>query len=136
MTKIRELRKPRCFLVNAIAPEGTTPPEANRLFNAFVADSSLPLVLFHDHFLGELGGVAIFFVDSAESRDALLNHAHLTDWNLDYRPLIYAHNPAAFDAQIAYTMRAYRDADWETVRQEQRPAYGNPRLEVETGVET
>ncbi len=128
-------RNPRCMLVNALAPKGTKPPEANRLFNAFVADETLPMVLFHDHFLGELGGVAIFFVDSAESRDALLNHTHLADWKIDYRPLIYAHSPGAFDAQIAYTMRAYRDADWDTVRNEQRPAYGNPTLEVQTNAE-
>ncbi len=136
MTTLHNFRNPRCMLVNAIAPAGTTPPEANRLFNAFVADRSLPLVLFHDHFLGELGGVAIFFVDSAESRDALLNHSHLPGWTFDYRPLIYAHNPAAFDAQIAYTMRSYRDADWDTVRNEQRPSYGSPAIEVETGEES
>ena len=136
MTQPLRLKKPRCYLVNALAPAGTKPPEANRLFNNFVADRTLPLVLFHDHFLGELGGVAIFFVDSAESRDALYNHSHLADWQIEIRPLIYAYNPAAFDAQIAYTQDAYRGVSWRDLRMEERPAYGNPQEEVQTGVES
>lgn len=129
------IRKPRCFLVYALAPETVKPAEANRLFNEFVADKTLPLVLYHDHFIGQLGGVAIFFAESAEERAALANHTHLQDWKIDIQPLIFAHNPAAFDEQISYTMRAYRDADWDVIRQEKRPAYGNPRLEAETGSE-
>ncbi len=128
-------RKPRCVLVYALAPDGTKPAEANRLVNEFVGDRSLPLVLYHDHFLGELGGMAVFYVDSAESMQALTNHSHLPGWQIDYRPLIFAYNPAAFDEQITYTMKAYRGEDWEAVQQEKRPAYGNPQQEAVTGEE-
>ena len=136
MSKSFRFRKPRCVLVHALAPEGTKPGDANRLINAFVADPVLPMVLFHDHFLGELGGVALFFVESAEQYHLLTSHNHLPGWQVEYRPLIFSYNPAAFDEQIAYTMRAYRQTDWETVQKEQRPAYGNPRLEAQTGVES
>lgn len=123
-------RKPRCVLVYATAPAGTKPPEANQAINAMAADKTLPLVLWHDHFLGKLGGVLVFFVESAEQRDALANSTHLAGWEVEMRPLIFSFNPAAFDAQIAYTMQTYRGEAWETRRNEQRPHYGSPRDEV------
>ncbi len=123
-------RKPRCVLVYAVAPDGTKPPEANQAINAMAADPSLPLVLWHDHFLGELGGVLLFFVENEVERDKLENTGHLTGWHVKFRPLIFSFNPAAFDEQIAYTMQAYRGQDWETIQKERRPSYGNPRQEV------
>ena len=45
-------RKPRCVLLYALAPAGINPAEANRLLNEMSADRSLPLALYHDHFLG------------------------------------------------------------------------------------
>lgn len=133
--EIARIRKPRCFLVTALAPEGTRPGDANRLFNQFVADRSMPLVLFHDHFIGEPGGVAIFFLETPEERERLARAETLAGWQMAVRPLIFSYSPAAFDEQIAYTLRAYRDGDWETLRQEQRPAYGNPAREAETATE-
>ncbi|MDJ0754150.1 MAG: hypothetical protein QNJ45_11565 [Ardenticatenaceae bacterium] len=125
-----KFRKPRCVLVYALAPEGTKPPDANQAINAMSADQNLPLILWHDHFLGVPGGVMLFFVENEAERDALINSPHLAGWHVEMRPLIYSFNPAAFDEQIAYTMKAYRGQDWEIVRQESRPSYGNPREEV------
>ncbi len=133
--EIARIRKPRCFLVTALAPKGTPPAQANRRFNQFVADRSMPLVLFHDHFIGHPGGVAIFFVETQEERERLARAETLGDWQVEVRPLIFSYSPAAFDEQIAYTLRAYRDRDWERLRQEQRPAYGNPAREAETATE-
>jgi hypothetical protein len=130
------VRKPRCFLVYALAPDNLSAADANRLFNEFVADQALPLVLFHDHFIGKPGGLAIFFAETPEEREALFNHQHLTDWHIEYRLLIFSYNPAAFDEQTAYTLRQYRNADWETLRCEKRPAYGNPVHEAETAEES
>ncbi len=127
--------KPRCYLIHALAPPGTTAAEANRQFNEFVADATLPLCLFHDHFIGTLGGVAIFYVTSPAERDALYESNHLDGWHVTIHSLIYSHSPAAFDEQIAFTLRAYRNTDWEQLQQEQRPAYGNPRRESITGAE-
>lgn len=125
-----KFRKPRCVLVYALAPEGTKPPEANQAINALSADPNLPLILWHDHFLGKLGGVLLFFVENEAERDALAHTHHLAGWQVEMRPLIYSFNPAAFDEQIAYTMQAYRGEDWEAVQKERRPSYGNPRAEV------
>lgn len=53
---------PHCFLVYAHAPEGMLPSDVNRLFNEFVDDRSLPLVIFHDHFIGTNQGALRSFI--------------------------------------------------------------------------
>ena len=68
-----QIRKPRCFLVYALAPQGTLPAQANRQFNEFVADKGLPLVLFHDHFIGQPGGAAVFFAETTQEQEMLVN---------------------------------------------------------------
>jgi hypothetical protein len=129
------IQKPRCFLVYALAPEGLSAAEANRLFNAYTADVKRGLSLFHDHFIGQRGGVAIFFVETEEERKALEDLGELADWQVNIHPLIFSYSPAAFDEQIAFTLKSYRNADWETLQQEKRPSYGNPRHEAETAEE-
>ena len=128
-------KKPRCFLLNAFAPESVTAVEANERFNLFIADRTLPLALFHDHFIGRPGGIAIFFVESPAGQEALTNSKILNGWRVDLLPLIFSYSPAAFDEQINYTLKAYRDADWEALQKEKRPSYGNPAKEAETALE-
>jgi hypothetical protein len=134
--RIRRVLKPRCFLVYALAPPALPAAEANRLFNEYLADRDLPLPLFHDHFIGRPGGLALFFVETPAQRDALLDAAGLEGWQVEVRPLVYAYSPAAFDAQIAFTLRAYRGLDWDRVRADRRPAYGDPAREAETAEES
>lgn len=131
----KRIRKPRCFLVYALAPEGMPAAEANRIFNDFIADRSLPLALYHDHFIGQPGGVAIFYVDTPEARDTLLDQRHLDGWQVEVQPLIFSHSPSGFDEQTAFTLRAYRGVDWEQLQKEQRPSYGDPGREAETAEE-
>ncbi|HLD93976.1 MAG TPA: hypothetical protein VI703_07220 [Anaerolineales bacterium] len=126
---------PRCFLVYALAPEGMPAAEANRIFNEFVGDWALPLVVFHDHFIGNPGGLAIFFVEDIKQRDLLLDGEHLPGWQVEMHPLIFSYSPAAFDEQIAFTLNAYRDQDWERLQKEDRPAYGDLRKEAESAEE-
>ncbi len=132
---ITRLRHPRCFLVYALAPDEVSPGEANQIFNAFIADRSLPLPVFHDHFIGRPGGVAVFFAASEEERQALVGADHLKGWKVEIRPLIYARNPAGFDEQTSFTLRAYRGLSWNQVRTEDRPTYGDPHREVDSGQE-
>lgn len=132
---ISHLRRPRCILVYAVAPTGLVAAEANRIFNEFVADASLPLAIFHDHFIGQAGGVAIFQTETAEERGALQSQQHLDGWQMELRPLVFSHSPAAFDEQIAFTLRAYRSADWEHLQREHRPRYGSAAREAETAAE-
>ncbi len=132
----RRIRNPRCFLVYALAPQDLPAGSANRAFNAFVADRKLPLVLYHDHFIGRPGGVAIFYVEDPEGRDRLIENDHLMGWHVEIQPLIFSFSPAGMDEQISYTLRAYRGVDWHRLRSESRPAYGDPAREAETAEET
>lgn len=129
------IKKPRCFLVYAHAPKGMLPSAVNRVFNEFVSDHSLPLVIFHDHFIGNPGGVAIFYCENGEDRETLHSSKHLEGWEVDIRPLIFSYSPAAFDEQIDYTLRAYREVNWSDLRNDKRPSYGDPRKEAETASE-
>ncbi len=131
----KRIQKPRCFLVYALAPKELSAREANARFNEFIGDRSLPLVVFHDHFIGEPGGVAIFFVGNPQERDTLLGFPHLDGWQVQLQPLIFSHSPSAFDEQTAFTLKAYRGIDWESLQKEKRPAYGNPAREAETAQE-
>jgi hypothetical protein len=117
--------KPRCFLVYVLAPEGTSHAEANQLFNLFVGDRRLPLVVFHDHFIGRPGGVAIFFAKTPREQEALTQSEWLNGWQVDIHPLIFSHSPAAFDEQIAFTLRVYRGLEWERVQRQERPDYSD-----------
>ena len=109
--------------------------EANRVFNEFVGDRKLPLAIFHDHFIRHAGGMAIFFVENTTQRDLLLDGDHLPGWEVDMHPLIFSSSPAAFDEQIAFTLKAYRGQDWESLQKEDRPSYGDPRKEADTAAE-
>ncbi len=132
---LSHIQKPRCFLVYALAPEGFSARDANLIFNSFIADKSLPTPIFHDHFIGQPGGVAIFYVESPEERDILLAQKHLDGWQVDYQPLIFSYSPSAFDEQTAFTLKAYRGLNWDTVQKEERPSYGDPIHEAETAEE-
>ncbi len=131
----KRIRKPRCFLLYALAPSELPAAEANRILNAFIGDPGLPMAIFHDHFIGQPGGIVIFYVETAEERDALLAQTHLDGWRVEIQPLIFSHSPSAFDEQTAFTLRAYRRVNWETLQKEQRPAYGNANREAETADE-
>jgi hypothetical protein len=131
----KRIRKPRCFLLYALAPSNLPAAEANRILNAFIGNPALPVAIFHDHFIGQPGGVVIFYVETAEERDALLTQTYLDGWHVEIQPLIFSHSPSAFDEQIAFTLKAYRVVDWEALQKDKRPAYGNPSREAETAAE-
>ena len=121
--KIPAIARPFCFVVYARAPEGVPFREANRLFNEYSADSSRGIVLFHDHFMGSPGGVAIFHVESDEQRAALNEPGVLDGWHIEAWPLNHSHSPGAFDEQIAFTVRNYAGEDWDKLKQQDRPSY-------------
>ena len=132
---LKRIQKPRCFLLYALAPEEMSAAEANHILNDFIGDAALPLAIFHDHFIGQPGGLVIFYVETTKEQDALLAQTHLSGWQVDIQPLIFARSPSAFDEQIAFTLRAYRGVSWETLQKEQRPSFGNPSREAETAEE-
>jgi hypothetical protein len=131
----KRIQKPRCFLLYALAPSDLPAAEANRILNAFIGDPALPLAIFHDHFIGQPGGIVIFYVKTTAERDALLSQTYLDGWQVEIQPLIFSYSPSAFDEQTTFTLKAYRGVDWEALQKDKRPAYGNPSREAETAEE-
>jgi len=131
-------KRSRCYLVYALAPPGIKASEANRTINEMIGDNELPLALWHDHFLAGPGGCIIFFVENESEQQALFNNRYITDWEVDYRPMVFSFNPAAFDAQIDYTLQNYGRKNWHELRQESKPDYvqRDTRREAETAVES
>lgn len=132
---LKRFMKPRCYLVYALAPESLPAADANRIFNDFVGDPRLPLVVFHDHFIGQAGGVAIFYVEDERGRDTLLEQRRLDGWHVEVHPMIFSSSPAAFDEQVAFTLKAYRGLNWEILQKAKRPRYGDPGRESEPAEE-
>ena len=62
----------RCYLVYALAPDGTSAREANDRLNEYVADARRGLAVWHDHFIGQHGGAVVLDVRSDEE-EALLD---------------------------------------------------------------
>jgi len=112
----KRIQKPCCYLLYALAPSGMPAVEANRILNLLIGDSSLPLAIFHDHFIGQSGGIVIFYVQTSQERDALIAQKHLKDWHVEIQPLIFSYSPSAFDSQTAITLQAYRGMDCETLQ--------------------
>jgi len=126
-------RSPRCYLVYALAPAGSSLQEANALFNAYCQVQERGLVLFHDH-VRELpgGGVAVFYLDRPQQLEALEEAADLPGWELKVHALIHSGSPSAFDEQIALTVHQFAGRDWEQLQREDRPCWV-PRTSSPTG---
>jgi hypothetical protein len=100
--------KKKCYAVIAYSPKGVTLGEANNALNGFISDRSRGLVLFHDHFVGRSGGIAIFYVDSDEEFQHLHNLGSLKEWEIEIFPLTFAESPTEFLYQIDFTIGSYR----------------------------
>lgn len=101
-------RDQHCYIVFGYAPEGVSIRDANHALNAFIADPRRGSVLFHDHFVGRAGGVALFWVETAEELAALQDPGPLAGWELRLHPLIFASSPVSFLYQMDFTMTVYR----------------------------
>jgi hypothetical protein len=49
--------------------------------------------------------------------------------------MIFSSSPAAFDEQVAFTLKAYRGLNWEILQKAKRPRYGDPGRESEPAEE-
>ena len=99
----------RCFLVYAIAPEGTTAREANDGLNEYVADRRRGLAVWHDHFIGVHGGAVALDVRSSEEEALLDDAGSLAGWQISTHPLTFSLSAVGFAAQTSFTLEQYRD---------------------------
>jgi hypothetical protein len=103
----------RCHLVYALAPDGLPAGEANRLFNEYIGDDRRGLVVYHDHFIGRHGGVAVFEIRTDEERDLLSDPGPLAGWTIDSHPLVFSLTGVGFGAQARFTLERYRGTTLE-----------------------
>lgn len=113
--------KERCYLVYLLAPEGVDAREANELLNKYIGDRSRGLVVFHDHFIGRHGGVAVFELRSDEEEARLADPGPLEGWQIESYPLTFSRSAVGFVAQTDFTLRAYRDVDLAQLVEAERP---------------
>ncbi len=97
----------RCYLVYALAPEGTTPREANDRVNEYVADKRRGLAVWHDHFIGAHGGAVVLEIRSEEERSLLEDPGPLAGWQVAVHPLVYSLTAVGFDALTSFTLEHY-----------------------------
>jgi hypothetical protein len=97
----------RCYLVYALAPEGTTPREANDRVNEYVADKRRGLAVWHDHFIGTHGGAIVLEVRSDEELALLDDPGQLAGWQIAVHPLVYSLTAVGFDALTSFTLERY-----------------------------
>ena len=85
----------RCYLVYALAPDGTSAREANDRLNEYVADARRGLAVWHDHFIGQHGGAIVLDVRSDEEEALLDEPGPLADWRLPSIPSRFRSRPSA-----------------------------------------
>jgi hypothetical protein len=113
------LARRRCFLVYALAPEGVSAREANDLLNEYVGDARRGISVFHDHFIGRHGGIAVFDVRT-DDEEALLDDAGpLADWQVSVHPLTFTLTTTGFVAQTRFTVERYRETTLEILADEE-----------------
>ena len=98
----------RCYLVYALAPDGTSAREANDRLNEYVADARRGLAVWHDHFIGQHGGAVVLDVRSDEEEALLDEPGPLADWRLSVHPLTFSLSALGFSAQTSFTLEQYR----------------------------
>jgi hypothetical protein len=113
--------KERCHLVYALAPEGVNASEANDLLNEYIGDRSRGIVVYHDHFIGRHGGVAVFEVRTDEEEARLADPGPLGGWHLETYPLTFSLTAVGFVGQTEFTLRNYAGTTLEELEAAERP---------------
>jgi hypothetical protein len=116
-----EAVKERCYLVYALAPAGVYAGQANVLFNEYIGDPARGLAVYHDHFIGRHGGIAVFEITTEEEKAKLDDPGPLEDWELTSYPLTYSRTAVGFVAQAEFTLRAYRDVKLSDLIENEEP---------------
>ena len=111
----------RCYLVYALAPSGVNARQANELFNEYIGDLERGLAVYHDHFIGRHGGIAVFEVTTEEQKAKLDDPGPLEAWAITSYPLTYSRTAVGFVAQAEFTLRAYRDVKLAELIENEEP---------------
>ena len=121
---------PKCYLVIAYAPQGITAAEGNDAFNAYIADPGRGLVLTHDHFVGRVGGFAVFACTAAGEVERLEDAPELPGWSLHVHPLTFSTTAVDWLYQADFTLAAYRGRRLAGLYEDYRSSPQRARLDA------
>ena len=108
---------PRCYLIYAVAPKGTSARDANDLLNAYIEAPERGLPIFHDHFVGRPhGGVAVLEARTQEEQDQLADLGPIDGWDVSVHPLAFSLTGVGFVAQTELTVEGYGHTTIEALR--------------------
>ena len=110
----------RCFLVYALAPEGTKARDANDQLNEYVADPRRGVAVWHDHFVGAHGGAVVLDVRSEEQHARLEDPGLLAGWRIAVHALTFSLSAVGFAAQTSFTLESYRGVTLEDLAAAER----------------
>jgi hypothetical protein len=113
--------KQRCHLIYALAPDSVTASQANDLLNEYIGDRSRGIVVYHDHFIGRHGGIAVFEVRTDEEEARLADPGPLEGWKLESYPLTFSLTAVGFVGQAQFTLRNYAGITLEELEAAERP---------------
>lgn len=97
-----------CHLVYALAPAGMARPEADNLFNDYIAQVERGVVVHHDHFIDRSGAFAVFEIATEQHRAMLQELGPLQGWSVAAHPLVFSPDGAGFFLQADSTLRHFR----------------------------
>jgi hypothetical protein len=86
-----------------------------------VEDSSRGLAVYHDHFIEQHGGVAVFHVRDDEELVRLRDPGPLAGWDVALHPLTFSLTAVGFAAQVDFTLDRYRDTTLADLAAAERP---------------
>lgn len=113
--------KERCHLVYALAPDGVNARQANELLNDYIGDRSRGVVVYHDHFIGRHGGIAVFEAGTEEELAKLADPGPLEGWQIETFPLTFSLTAVGFVGQVEFTLRNYAGTTLEELEARERP---------------
>ncbi len=95
------------YLVYALAPDGMGRAEADNLFNDYLRNPMLGVIVHHDHFIDQPGAFAAIEARTEEQKAALRDPGPLTGWQVHAHPLHFSPTGAGFWIQGDSTMRRF-----------------------------
>jgi hypothetical protein len=113
--------KERCHLVYALAPDGVNARQANELLNDYIGDRSRGVVVYHDHFIGRHGGIAVFEASTEEEVAKLADPGPLEGWQIETFPLTFSLTAVGFVGQAEFTLRNYAGTTLEELEAAEQP---------------
>jgi hypothetical protein len=95
--------------------------DANELLNEYIGDRTRGIVVFHDHFIGRHGGVAVFEVHTEEEEARLADPGPLEGWQIETYPLTFSLTAVGFVGQVEFTLRSYAGTTLGELEQAEEP---------------